>query len=149
MLRKWQKMGITIALVVLAMLISLAMQIDDWSRDLSTNRAATSTDSADPTLRSLELAASAEEIEAAIMQFVERTPAWQVNPNPSDDNAALALVRTTRVFRFADDVEVFLQPTETGTRVDVHSESRVGKGDLGQNPRNIRELLNALRDELP
>ncbi len=141
-------MGITIALILLAMLIFLAMQIDDWSRDLSTNRAATSIDSPDPTLRSLELKASADEIKAAITGFVERAPAWEVNPNPSDDNAALALVRTTRVFRFADDVQVFLQSTATGTRVDVHSQSRVGKGDLGQNPRNIRELLNALRDEL-
>jgi len=51
------------------------------------------------------------------------------------------LVRTTRLMRYKDDVMVTLKRVGNETSVDVFSRSRVGKGDLGQNPRNIRELL--------
>lgn len=148
MLRKWRIMLIAMVLVVLAIVVSLVVQVEDWGRDLSTNRAVTSLDSPDPTLRSLKLSASAEEIKAAISQFIEQSSLWDFHPAPKNDQAAVALVRTTRLFRFADDIEVFLQPTDQGTQVDVHSQSRVGKGDLGQNPRNIRELLSAIRGAL-
>ena len=148
MLRKWRIMLIASILVVLAIVVSLVMQVDDWSRDLSTNRAVTSLDSPDPSLRSLELAASPDEIKEAISQFVEQSAMWEYNPAAGNPQAAVALLRTTRVFRFVDDIEIFLQETKGGTQVDVHSQSRVGKGDLGQNPRNIRELLSALKAEL-
>jgi len=51
--------------------------------------------------------------------------------------------RQTRLFRFVDDVQI--QVTKKGERevtVNLRSASRVGKGDLGQNARNIREFLN-------
>ncbi|MFK8111816.1 MAG: DUF1499 domain-containing protein [Rubripirellula sp.] len=33
------------------------------------------------------------------------------------------------------------------TRVEAQSQSRVGKGDLGQNPRNLKEIMSELRGE--
>lgn len=52
---------------------------------------------------------------------------------------------TTRVFGFVDDVTVRVEPvTEFVTRVHVRSASRVGKGDFGQNARNIRTFLDEL-----
>ena len=62
-----------------------------------------------------------------------------------ESGLVLSLVRTTRLMGFADDIRVFLQTTAVGTKIDVTSQSRVGKGDLGQNPRNVREVLTALR----
>ncbi len=51
----------------------------------------------------------------------------------------------TRVFGFIDDVTVTIEPaTEFVTRVNVKSASRVGKGDLGQNARNIEEFFGEL-----
>jgi uncharacterized protein (DUF1499 family) len=34
------------------------------------------------------------------------------------------------------------------TQVDVRSKSRVGRGDMGQNARRVREFLAALRGQL-
>ncbi len=148
-------MLIAVVLIVLAILGAIALQIDDWSRDLTTNRAATSDETSDQSLRSLELSASVEEVREAIARLVVRSGAWAYGKKESGGEGAsvadgvvvILLVRTSRLFRYADDVEVFLQTTATGTRVDAVSQSRVGKGDLGQNPRNIRTLLQALRDE--
>jgi uncharacterized protein (DUF1499 family) len=53
---------------------------------------------------------------------------------------------TTRWFGFQDDVVVRLTPWGSGTRVDVRSVSRIGRGDVGTNARRIRRYLQALQD---
>jgi uncharacterized protein (DUF1499 family) len=52
--------------------------------------------------------------------------------------------RTTRIFRFVDDISVLLEPAVGGTAVAARSGSRIGRGDLGQNRRNLAELWEAL-----
>lgn len=52
---------------------------------------------------------------------------------------------TTRWFGFKDDIVVRLTPWGSGTRVDMRSVSRVGRGDTGTNARRIRRFLNALQ----
>ena len=39
-------------------------------------------------------------------------------------------------------------PAPDGARLELASASRVGEGDLGQNPRNIKELLEAVDREV-
>ena len=51
---------------------------------------------------------------------------------------------TTRWFGFEDDVIVRLTPWGSGTRVDVRSVSRIGRGDVGTNARRIRRYLAEL-----
>ncbi len=51
---------------------------------------------------------------------------------------------TTPWFGFRDDIVVRIVPADGGSRVDVRSVSRVGKGDLGVNARRIREFLGRL-----
>jgi len=52
---------------------------------------------------------------------------------------------TTRWFGFKDDVVIRIRPDGAGSRVDVRSVSRVGRGDVGANARRIRSFLGALR----
>lgn len=46
---------------------------------------------------------------------------------------------------FKDDIVIRLTPSGSGTRVDVRSKSRVGKGDLGVNAKRINDFLVALK----
>lgn len=46
---------------------------------------------------------------------------------------------------FKDDVVVRLTPEGSGTRVDVRSKSRVGKGDVGVNAQRISDYLDKLK----
>ncbi|CAG0996122.1 hypothetical protein BURK1_02547 [Burkholderiales bacterium] len=48
---------------------------------------------------------------------------------------------TTPWFGFEDDVVIRVTPAGSGSRVDVRSVSRVGKGDLGANARRVREFV--------
>ncbi len=47
-------------------------------------------------------------------------------------------VATTRLWHFKDDVTLNISRSGKDCIVDMHSQSRVGKGDLGANARRIR-----------
>lgn len=148
MQRKRSKIILAAIIVLLAGLFAVAVQVEDWSRDLTTNHITTSPDAADPLLRTLLLPASPAEVRQIVFGFAERTPRWvDCSDRTSDDgHLEVLLVHTTRFLRFADDVVVTIGETDNGTRVKVVSQSRVGKGDLGQNARNIRQLTTALHE---
>src|SRR5262245_51653184 len=78
---------------------------------------------------------------------VRSLPRWRVE---SVDPAAALLraTRRTRLWGFVDDVTVRLEPAPAGSRLHARSQSRVGKGDLGQNRRNLGELFAAVRRSL-
>lgn len=65
----------------------------------------------------------------------------------TEDRAALTVKaeRKTRLMGFVDDVVIKVEPvTEFATRVHIKSSSRVGKGDFGQNARNIQQFFTEL-----
>ena len=54
-------------------------------------------------------------------------------------------VDTTRWFGFKDDIAIRVRAEGTGSRIDVRSKSRVGRGDMGTNARRIRAYAERLR----
>jgi hypothetical protein len=62
-------------------------------------------------------------------------------------------VRRTRIFGFENEVTIHLTPSpigaHTNTRAEFWSFSRVAVWDLGQNRRNLEELLAAIDEKLP
>lgn len=66
------------------------------------------------------------------------------------EGGRLEATQTSALFHFADDVVVRIRPFEGGgSRIDVRSKSRDGKGDLGVNAARIREILAGVRATLP
>lgn len=79
---------------------------------------------------------------------IEAMDRWKL---VSADNASRTIKATheTYVLGFIDDVTIWIEPvTEFVTRVRVRSASRVGRGDFGQNARNIRQFLTRLDERL-
>lgn len=76
---------------------------------------------------------------------VARDMGWEI---VSVDRAAgrLEATDTTLFFGFKDDVVVRVRPSAGGSRVDVRSVSRVGRGDVGTNAARIREFVRRLRE---
>ena len=67
--------------------------------------------------------------------------------NVVDADAAagrIEAVATTLWFGFKDDVVVRITAADGGSRVDVRSKSRLGRGDAGTNARRIRAFLERL-----
>jgi uncharacterized protein (DUF1499 family) len=54
---------------------------------------------------------------------------------------------TTPWFGFRDDVVIRVAPNGTGSRIDIRSLSRVGRGDLGANARRVRDFSARLASQ--
>lgn len=89
--------------------------------------------------------ASPQELMAAVERAIEGLPRWSLLDS---DDEKLSAVRRTRLFRFKDDVTVRVTTLGDGSEAYIESASRVGKGDLGQNRRNLKELLEAVNLKL-
>lgn len=95
-------------------------------------------------VKPVELPMPPAEALAQIEATIRRLPRWHVE---SVDAEAVTIhaTRRTRTVRFVDDVTIRVESVESGSRVHARSQSRVGKGDLGQNRRNLLELFDAIR----
>jgi len=72
-----------------------------------------------------------------------RAQGWEiVDAAPAEGR--IEATDTTSWFGFKDDVVLRVRPEGTGSRVDVRSLSRVGRGDVGKNAARIRAYLRAL-----
>ena len=85
-----------------------------------------------------------ERLLSDVRRAVEGLPRWSLE---AADGSEVRAVRKTRLFRFRDDVTARVDPDPNGARLELTSASRLGKGDLGQNPRNLEELLQAVDRE--
>lgn len=134
------------AIVILGLLIGVLSQVENWSRDFTTNSAATDENAADPRLLPIDSARAPAELATRAIEAAATLPRWELAERTAADGALkLHFIRTTRLWQFKDDIHVRIEPMANGSRLTAESRSRVGKGDLGQNPRNLRELLSAVR----
>jgi len=72
---------------------------------------------------------------------------WEITAQDRTQGEIQA-VATTAVFRFKDDVTVTISRESENVLVNVHSRSRIGKGDLGTNARRIRRFQAELAKRL-
>jgi len=54
-------------------------------------------------------------------------------------------VDTTKFFGFKDDIAIRVSATADGSKIDIRSKSRVGRGDVGTNARRIRAYAERLK----
>lgn len=115
---------------------------------LTQNRAATRPDHPDLSLRTRSYEQRSEILFATLLDIIKALPLWEVLQSDLQKGLIQA-TRTTRLFHFVDDIEIQItKKSAQEVEVDVRSASRVGKGDLGQNARNIRQLLKKLDQSL-
>jgi uncharacterized protein (DUF1499 family) len=81
-------------------------------------------------------------------QVIRQLPRWRLESTDAATGRIHA-TRRTRLFRFVDDIHLRLEPVTSGTAIHARSQSRLGKGDFGQNRRNLLELFRALRAQTP
>ena len=79
----------------------------------------------------------------AALHAVDRMPRWTILAYQQESGEIKAEAKSL-VFRFVDDVVIRVTSQAASTVVSVRSASRIGRGDFGQNARNIRAFLREL-----
>lgn len=100
-----------------------------------------------PDVQPRQYAVGRAQVFDAAMHAVNRLPRWALVSSRAETGEIRAEA-TTLVLRFVDDVVIRVTEQGNGTVVSVRSSSRVGRGDFGQNARNIRAFLAACDRQL-
>jgi uncharacterized protein (DUF1499 family) len=97
-----------------------------------------------PDLKPLDLPLPPPDAFARVIATMKAMPAWEITAaDPA--SGTIEAVATSRLFRFQDDIVIRIRPRDGGSRIDMRSKSRDGRGDLGANAKRIRAFMTALR----
>lgn len=80
----------------------------------------------------------------AIALATARDMGWSIVAS-DEKTGRIEATATTSWFGFRDDVVIRVTSSGNGSRVDVRSHSRVGRGDLGANARRIRDFAERIK----
>ena len=87
-----------------------------------------------------------------LLALAAAAPSFGLDEEPSRKSFALQRrVRShdasdrSRWFGFTDDIVIRVAATDSGSRIDLRSSSRLGRSDFGVNGARIRAYLSALR----
>ena len=87
---------------------------------------------------------SAESVYNNLIQYIEHNNWNFIHEDSTGDTYYVHFVETTKFWQFPDDVIVLIRPTTSGCIIEIHSESRLGWGDLGLNPERIDTIYQEL-----
>jgi uncharacterized protein (DUF1499 family) len=83
----------------------------------------------------------------AALEVAQSMPGWTVVA--SDAGAGrIEASQQSRWFRFTDDIVIRVANDEAGSRIDMRSTSRQGRGDFGVNAARVRAYMGALRKRI-
>jgi len=117
-------------------------------RALTTNRAETDPRSDDPRLQGRTYAIPFDHVWTVCIELIQQNRHWDLL-QANDLEGFIRIRCHTLFFKFIDDVEVRISLDEHAmTRVDIKSQSRKGRADLGTNARRIGRILRRLDRKL-
>ncbi|MFQ5588999.1 MAG: M28 family peptidase [Nitrospiria bacterium] len=131
------------ALFLFFILMMFGLGAFHWD-SLIRNKAETCPDHTDPSLKTRTYALPRDRLFKALSHVIKARPRWKIIRHDLSEGIITA-ERQTRIFGFIDDIEIRISKTdEDAVTLNLKSASRVGKGDFGQNARNIREIFTGL-----
>ena len=89
---------------------------------------------------STSLNQSSSEVYDSLTDYINSNDWNVVYEDTSKENYYIHFVETTKFWLFPDDVIISIQGTDSGCILEIHSESRLGWGDLGVNPERIDKI---------
>ena len=132
----------TLAAIVFLVLF---VAVDDPRRDFVENQATMTEDSPDPLLRPIVFDRSADELVEVTRDAGRRIRNWDyIGTVKIGDASTVVFERTSRWLQLKDDIIIRVEDLGPRCRVTGESRSRLEFGDLGQNPRNLRRIVNEL-----
>lgn len=122
------------------------MSLKEW---LTKNIYVTTPGNPDPFFRPRQYRKTKDEVAGAVREILGSLTRWKV-VEYRENQGRIHATHTAPFIPFTEDVNIYIvQGLDGVTKLEVISQSQTGKGDFGQNKRNIRELLSALDTKWP
>ena len=83
---------------------------------------------------------SSSEVYDSLINYLNSNDLEVLYEDSSQGNYYVHFVEKTKFWLFPDDVIVSIQALDDGSLIEIHSESRLGWGDLGINPERIDRI---------
>jgi len=99
-----------------------------------------------PDLVPIVVALAPEQAFEQAKRVAESLPGWQVT-NADAATGRIEATDTSKIFRFVDDIVIRVRPDGAGSRIDIRSRSRDGRGDMGVNAKRIRAYTAAVKQQ--
>jgi uncharacterized protein (DUF1499 family) len=80
-----------------------------------------------------------------VRDATRRMAGWEIT-SEDPQRGTIEGVATTGLFRFRDDFVIRIRPDGSGSRIDMRSKSRDGRGDIGANAKRIRAFFAVVQD---
>ena len=112
-----------------------------------TNIAGTAPEHVEAVLRTRSYKTDLKTFRAETEKIIPTLSTWGRNWRliSAEENETSALIKAeVPVVVFTDDLQIKAEKSIDGIVVNVHSNSRVGKSDLGENRRHLLQILEAL-----
>ena len=113
---------------------------------LTTHRAEIREGSDFPELKPPRFNVSTDELFEQVLIAIKQ-PGWTVLSTQPNDKSVHVVVETP-LWRFKDDVHIWVVDVDGISSIHAVSQSRVGKGDLAANSRHLQELVERLKSQL-
>lgn len=99
-----------------------------------------------PDIKPVQLPQSPQAVFEAALKVAQAMD-WKIQAQDAAQGHIEA-TSTTFWYGFKDDVVIRIRAHNGGSRLDVRSESRVGKSDVGKNAERIRDFVSQLKNQL-
>ena len=112
-----------------------------------TNIADTAPDHAETALRTRHYRTDLKTFRTETEKIIPALSTWGRNwkfISAEENETALTINAEVPVVVFTDDLKIKAEKAADGITVNVHSNSRVGKSDFGENRRHLLQILEAL-----
>lgn len=114
----------------------------DYAKDGGAKTAAMQ-EKAYPDIKTLDMAVPADQAFDKALG-VAKSMGWDIVAQ-SKPEGRIEATDTTFWFGFKDDIVIRIQSADSGSRVDIRSESRIGLSDVGVNAKRVRAFLAAMK----
>lgn len=99
-----------------------------------------------PDIQPLYLEVPYDEAFDRALQAAEAMP-WEQIVEANREEGRIEATDKLAWFGFKDDVVIRVDTADTGSRIDIRSKSRIGRGDIGVNAHRIRNYLETVRNQ--
>ncbi len=140
-------LSILLAVVVAAIFVISPQFSRRFATAMTQHEAQTSESPEFSELKTRIYSAPGEQVFKSAVELASGIPKWTL-ASQDESSGTIKAVWTSTLRKYKDDITITIRRENNQTRVDAHSISREGQGDIGMNRHHLKTFLTALDQQM-